>query len=53
LSRSATESNISSQIKETIDNGGMVRKIERLHNVKELVTKQKESDTTDITIGIV
>jgi hypothetical protein len=39
---------MSAQIKETLDNGIMVRKVERLHNVEELVKERsKEPDKDD------
>jgi hypothetical protein len=38
------KTNPSTMIKETLDNGAMVRKIERLHNIEELVKERSSQD---------
>ena len=42
------QGDITSQIKETLDNGAMVRKVERLHDIEAMVKERsKEPDGDD------
>ena len=34
------KNNASAMVKETLDNGAMLRKVERIHNIEELVKEQ-------------
>lgn len=38
-----SDTGVSTMIKETLDNGSMARKIERIHNIEELV-KERSKD---------